>query len=230
MKVFSKKKFFEADLGNCAAYCRWEDIRKWADESDGKPIIRNHCNGRYVRECWTEDVYNPVEETGKILNAHFPKGFPKGIPWGETVNCRCTVLTEKPAEHPKYEIIIKCTGDLTYAQMYVNDELVKTEFARRNPADKFNWRIGAQTAFNRLWEKKKKPVVKEVKRHAKSGEWVKVVAADSCHGETYKTGDVLKVKREWGMTDTDGWVFLEGHEGCVCEPNEYVVLEGYKPE
>lgn len=42
--------------------------------------------------------------------------------------------------------------------MYVDDQIVKRVAAKRNPADKFNWRIGAQMAFNRLWEKKKKPV------------------------------------------------------------------------
>lgn len=168
-----------------------------------------------------------VEETGRILNKFLPNGFPKIEP--QTVNCRCTVLTEKPAEHPKYEIIIKCTGDLTYAQMYVNDELVKTEFARRNPADKFNWRIGAQTAFNRLWEKKnQKPDVREVKRLAKPGEWVKIVKKSSEENEDYKIGDVLQiVHRTKGLT---GHAYYRDMKTKFLYEYEYVVLEGYKPE
>lgn len=168
-----------------------------------------------------------VEETGRILNKFLPNGFPKIEP--QHVNCRCTVLTEKPAEHPKYEIIIKCTGDLTYAQMYVNDELVKTEFARRNPADKFKWRIGAQTAFNRLWEKKKKPVVLEVKRRAKPGEWVKIVNATKDSSNEYENGDVLQIVRYTGDT-LQGYTYYRNKPTKFLYDDEYVVLEGYKPE
>lgn len=59
---------------------------------------------------------------------------------------------------PDYQIIITCWGDTTHADMFVNGHKVKGTKAKRNPADKFNFRIGAQTAFDRLWEKKKKPV------------------------------------------------------------------------
>ena len=146
----------------------------------------------------------------------------------------CRPVKETKKEYcpvPDCQITITCWGDTTHADMFVNGHKVKETKAKRNPADKFNFHIGAQTAFNRLWEKKnQKPVVKEVKRYAKPGEWVKVVAAKNCHGETYKTGDVLQVKRVWMQPDANGWVYLEDHEECVCNPDEYVVLEGYKPE
>ena len=61
---------------------------------------------------------------------------------------------EKPKK--KYDILIQCRGDKTEAHMYVNGVEVKTTKARRNPADKFSFRIGAQTAFDRLWERSKK--------------------------------------------------------------------------
>ena len=95
-------------------------------------------------------------ETGKILNTYFPNGFPEPAP--QSVNCRCTVLKEAPPKHPRYKIVIECNDDFTTAKMYVDGQQVKGECAKRNPADTFSWRIGAQTAFNRLWEKKKKPV------------------------------------------------------------------------
>ena len=169
---------------------------------------------------------------------------------------------QKTCPIPEYQIIITCWGDTTHADMFVNGHKVKETKAKRNPADKFNWRIGAQTAFNRLWEKKKSkkpvnkyaqlfneklmecakdevekifrrfdrlpPVVREVKRNAKPGEWVKIVEADGYPDETYKTGDVLKVKSMY--EGEEGWVYLEGHEECACGTCEYVVLEGYKPE
>lgn len=55
-----------------------------------------------------------------------------------------------------YRITIDCDGDTTTAKMIVNGKTVKTATAKRNPADKANWRIGAQTAFDRLWKKQEK--------------------------------------------------------------------------
>lgn len=55
----------------------------------------------------------------------------------------------------KYKIEIVCDGDkVTVAKMIINGETVKTTEARRNPNDKFNFRIGAEYAFDRLFAKK----------------------------------------------------------------------------
>lgn len=100
--------------------------------------------------------------------------------------------------------------------------------AKCNPADEFDFRTGAKLAFNRLMGKdvKSDNGVREVKRKAKVGEYIKVVDAHSIFG-TYKNGDILKV------TDV-------ASAGCECEGSdaispglwheEYVVLENYKPE
>ena len=56
----------------------------------------------------------------------------------------------------RYTILIECKDDRTVAYMFVDGEKVKDTVAKRNPADKFNFRIGAQTAFDRLWERSKK--------------------------------------------------------------------------
>lgn len=100
--------------------------------------------------------------------------------------------------------------------------------AKCNPADEFDFRTGAKLAFSRLMgEDVKTDIgVREVKRKAKVGEYIKVVDAHSIFG-TYKNGDILKV------TDVTS-------AGCECEGSdtlshglwhrEYVVLENYKPE
>lgn len=100
--------------------------------------------------------------------------------------------------------------------------------AKCNPADEFDFRVGAKLAFNRLVgeDAKNDNSVREVKRKAKVGEYIKVVDAHSIFG-IYKNGDILKV------TDVSS-------VGCVCENSdglkpglwhrEYVVLENYKPE
>lgn len=58
-------------------------------------------------------------------------------------------------------IVITSDGDTTTAKMLVNGKEVKTATAKRNPADKANWHIGAQTAFDRLWKKQEKPEEKK---------------------------------------------------------------------
>lgn len=124
----------------------------------------------------------------------------------------------------KYQIIIESDGDTTTAKMVVNGKEVKTATAKRNPADKANWHIGAQTAFDRLWAKQEKPEVREVKRNAKVGEWVRIVDAAVVKDEAYKNGDILRVKKAY----FDGVVYLSCGGTYAC-PFEYVVLEGYQP-
>jgi len=79
----------------------------------------------------------------------------------------------------------------------------------------------------------KAPEVKEVKRPAKVGEWIKIIDAKETHG-TYEDGDILKVykltvlgvycemkrKTFWGNNDNGNLYIGE---------SEYVVLENYKP-
>lgn len=130
-----------------------------------------------------------------------------------------------------YQILIDCDGTTTTATMTINGREIKTAIARRNPADKFNWRKGAELAFERLWNSQKKPEkkpeVREVKRYANPGEYIKIVDAGSGFTENYHNGDVLLVEEyyEWGP---DGWVQAEG-ANVVINPDEYVVLEGYRP-
>lgn len=221
MKVFSKQKLYQ----QIAFDAHGPEIDFWANECDGKPVIDGKCCGYCMRDEWCIDVPDAVEETGRILYKYLPNGFPKPEPKSEP----------KPNPSPDYQIIINCWDDTTHAEMFVNGIRVKETKAKRNPADKFNWRIGAQTAFNRLWEKKKKPVkemskyqkifndemakfvkleadrifrkfdrlppvVREVRRRAMPGEWVKVIEATNDSANDYKYD------------------------------KEYVVLEGYKPE
>lgn len=99
--------------------------------------------------------------------------------------------------------------------------------AKCNPADEFDFRTGAKLAFNRLIGEDAKPDdgVREVKRKAKIGEYVKVVNAKPAI-PSYKNGDIFKVTYVTAS-------------GCICKNSdgdtglwheEYVVLENYKPE
>jgi hypothetical protein len=77
----------------------------------------------------------------------------------------------------------------------------------------------------RKWDEEhseKEPEYNEVKRHAKVGEYIKIVKA-YCP-KNYKNGDILLVTDEFSSTS----VICKGARICICDP-EYVVLEGYKP-
>lgn len=96
--------------------------------------------------------------------------------------------------------------------------------AKCNPADEFDFRTGAKLAFNRLMGEDNG--VREVKRKAKVGEYIKIVDEKSITG-IYKNGDICRA-----IIVTDKAVIMEKDgllHGCVGH-EEYVVLENYKTE
>ena len=99
--------------------------------------------------------------------------------------------------------------------------------ANCNPADEFDFRTGAKLAFNRLMGEDVKPDngVREVKRKAKVGEYIKVVCAMPCL-IPYKNGDIFKVN----CVTTSGCICKKSEENVGLWHSEYVVLENYKPE
>lgn len=100
--------------------------------------------------------------------------------------------------------------------------------ANCNPADEFDFRTGAKLAFNRLMGEDVKPDngVREVKRKAKVGEYIKIVDAMPFL-ISYKNGDIFKVI----STDKSGVVVeKDGTPVTAAWHREYVVLENYKPE
>lgn len=123
----------------------------------------------------------------------------------------------------RYQIIIDCDGDTTTAKMIVNGKEVKAAQAKRNPADKLNWKLAAELAFSRLWGEKKaekpKPKVKKVKRNAKVGEYIQLISPLFSFN---KKGDILLVSdiAPSGNPIANDWCYTKDF---------YVVLEGYKP-
>lgn len=96
-----------------------------------------------------------------------------------------------------------------------------------NPADEFDFRTGAKLAFNRLMGEDVKPDngVREVKRKAKVGEYIKIVDAMPWM-IPYKNGDIFKVN----CVTTSGCICKKSEENVGLWHREYVVLENYKPE
>lgn len=100
--------------------------------------------------------------------------------------------------------------------------------AKCNPADEFDFRTGAKLAFNRLMGEDVKPDngVREVKRKAKVGEYIKILDAQPFL-ISYKNGDIFKV-----ISTSKSGVVIEkdGIPVTSAWHREYVVLENYKPE
>lgn len=102
--------------------------------------------------------------------------------------------------------------------------------ARCNPADDFDFHVGARIAFERLTGTEKKSVVKEVKRPAKVGERIKIVDAHpTACGTFYKNGDVFIVMNT-KMIGNEEVVSLSNTLGDYIRQREYVVLEKYEPD
>lgn len=100
--------------------------------------------------------------------------------------------------------------------------------ANCNPADEFDFRTGAKLAFNRLMgeDVKSDNGVREAKRKAKGGEYIKIVDAMPWM-IPYKNGDIFKVI----SADKSGVVIeKDGTPVTSAWHREYVVLENYKPE
>lgn len=100
--------------------------------------------------------------------------------------------------------------------------------AKCNPADEFDFRTGAKLAFNRLMGENVEPDngVREVKRKAKVGEYIKIVDAKPLFN-SYKNGDVFKVV---SVHKTGVEIKKDGTLVTAAWHEEYVVLENYKPE
>ena len=99
--------------------------------------------------------------------------------------------------------------------------------AKCNPADEFYFRTGAKLAFNRLMGEDVKPDngVREVKRKAKVGEYIKIIDAKSLL-ISYENGEIFRVI---GIGNV-GCNVKNSVKSCYVWHEEYVVLENYKPE
>lgn len=99
--------------------------------------------------------------------------------------------------------------------------------ANCNPADEFDFRTGAKLAFNRLMGEDVKPDngVREVKRKAKVGEYIKIIDAKPLL-ISYENGEIFRVI---GIGNV-GCKVKNSVKSCYVWHEEYVVLENYKPE
>lgn len=180
-------------------------------------------NRRTVGKCGTvkellTDNYCSVE-FDEFVGGHDCNGFAKeGHGWNHAEDALDLVKTQNETiviyrKDNKVIALDKSTGE-------------KAE-AKCNPADEFDFRTGAKLAFNRLMgeDVKLDNGVREVKRKAKVGEYVKVVNEKSVFN-TYKNGEIFKVT----YVTKSGCICKNSEKQCGLWHEEYVVLENYKQE
>lgn len=180
-------------------------------------------NRRTVGKCGTvkellTDNYCSVE-FDEFVGGHDCNGFAKeGHGWNHAEDALDLVKTQNETiviyrKDNKVVALDKSTGE-------------KAE-VKCNPADEFDFRTGAKLAFNRLMGEDVKPDngVREVKRKAKVGEYVKVVNEKSVFN-TYKNGEIFKVT----YVTKSGCICKNSEKQCGLWHEEYVVLENYKLE
>lgn len=180
-------------------------------------------NRRTVGKCGTvkellTDNYCSVE-FDEFVGGHDCNGFAKeGHGWNHAEDALDLVKTQNETiviyrNDNKVVALDKSTGE-------------KAE-AKCNPADEFDFRTGAKLAFNRLMGEDVKPDngVREVKRKAKVGEYIKIVDAKPFL-IPYENGEIFRVIGVKNSTcDVENSV-----KRCFVWHREYVVLENYKPE
>ena len=180
-------------------------------------------NRRTVGKCGTvkellTDNYCSVE-FDEFVGGHDCNGFAKeGHGWNHAEDALDLVKTQNETiviyrKDNKVIALDKSTGE-------------KAE-ANCNPADEFDFRTGAKLAFNRLMgeDVKSDNGVREVKRKAKVGEYIKIVDAKPFL-IPYENGEIFRVI---GVKNATCEVENPVKRFCAWH-REYVVLENYKPE
>lgn len=172
---------------------------------------------------FSKDYDNVLVKFGGWNEGHDGRGYTES---GKTYYGKhCWYFCEEQLEIIKEETIVIYRNDNKVVAL--DKSTVDRAEAKCNPADEFDFRTGAKLAFNRLMGEDVKPDngVREVKRKAKVGEYIKIVDAMPSM-IPYKNGDIFKVNCVTAL-------------GCICKKSdenvglwheEYVVLENYKPE
>ena len=189
----------------------------------GDRVVEKKGQKKGIVVDFSKDYENVLVKFGGWNEGHDGRGYTES---GKTYYGKhCWYFCEEQLEIIKDETIV----------IYRNDNKVvaldkstgeKAE-ANCNPADEFDFRTGAKLAFNRLMGEDVKPDngVREVKRKANVGEYVKVVNEKSVFN-TYKNGEIFKVT----YVTRSGCICKNSEKKCGLWHEEYVVLENYKPE
>lgn len=139
----------------------------------------------------------------------------------------------KPAKTEKYELHIMSDGNKTTAVYKKNGEIVSRSEANLHPDDEFNFKTGAQIAFDRVFqpEPEKKEPEKSLRLFSFAGKCYGTVGHPTKYKDIYGrplfVGDIVEIKNapifpmHFVCEDEDG-AFIEGIKSS-CNPDFGVV-------
>lgn len=165
----------------------------------------------------TGDIGEIIEITGQKMNNSFKcyVDFPSQSDW-TALEPELELIEDAQSIH------VTTKGNEIIAVLKNGKEIVKIAKAKCSPSDMFSFEFGAKLAVERLFGEDK-PIVREVKRKAKVGEWVKVthtiyrtICIDDILQVSLEEPRGIKLKNEYGAA-----LFFFN--------SEYVVLENYTP-
>lgn len=189
----------------------------------GDRVVEKKGQKKGIVVDFSKDYENVLVKFGGWNEGHDGRGYTES---GKTYHGKhCWYFCEEQLEIIKDETIVIYRKDNKVIAL--DKSTGEKAEANCNPADEFDFRTGAKLAFNRLMGEDAKPDngVREVKRKAKVGEYIKVVYAMPCL-IPYKNGDIFKVN----CVTTSGCICKKYEENVGLWHKEYVVLENYKPE
>jgi hypothetical protein len=150
-------------------------------------------------------------------------------------------LEEFATTSENYEIHITNKDNKTYGVMKSNGDIIKRVETVKHPLDEFDFKVASEVVMDRLLDREKKEdktlEVKEVKRKANVGEWVKIVNASyipKTDGvQDYKNGSILQIIESDNFDGQNNvrygiGISNDGSEKILFQ-DEYVVLENYNP-
>lgn len=132
---------------------------------------------------------------------------------------------------PYPTITITTDGKTTTATMSKGGKVLKKADVSLYYKDKFSLATGAEEALKKLFGKQER--VKEVKRPAKAGDYIKLIREPYSFN---KVGDILRVDgiayggSPFVLKKNHPRYVENGNEQWYYFPSQYVVLENYKPQ
>ena len=171
----------------------------------------------------------PIGETIKLLeNGHCPEWKATTINGKKYRNSEIWYVGEEEIEPAHNQSIhIYRHDNEVIATLKTGKQTTKTAKAKCNPADEFKFEIGAKLAFQRLIGEDEN-TVREVKRPAKVGEWIKATSNGTWHGNKYSVGDTYLVDDNYYTGNA--YYHITKSDEIMLSIDNYVVLENYHPD
>lgn len=175
---------------------------------------------------------NAAEKHGRVgKNGHCYYSYESELNFAETQNSapNFTLIIRPDAHNP----------DITTATLKIGKETVRTESVKRYCKDVYDRETAVKAVMEKMIkgaEKPKAESVREVKREAKQGEWIKATVTSRLNDydlpckPRYREGDIMQCTKTHSNRPWKDTAVTFNNGNFVIRNTDYVVLENYRPE